>query len=154
MPKQLTNFRASTLTLGQLDKLAEKWGTDRTETVTIAVDRVYREEEARGTAMSAPVYMTFYVMCKSDDPEAFPVWMIDWEEGNDIEVHIRRGSLEDLTTRQPFYIQVQHALQYPYARYDLEDRRPTLAAEMGWETPQTTRYAEASLCLTPKMTLL
>jgi hypothetical protein len=47
MPKQLTNFRASILTLDQLDKLAERWGTDRTETVTIAVDRVYRQEESR-----------------------------------------------------------------------------------------------------------
>ena len=154
MPKQLTNFRASTLTLGQLVKRAEKWGTDRTETVTIAVDRVYREEKARGTAMSAPVYMTFYVICNSDEPEAFPVWLVNREEGEDVEVHIRHGSLEDLMTRQPLYVQVRHALQYPYARYDLEDRRPTLAAEMGWETPQPTRYAEASVCLTPKMTLL
>ena len=157
MPKQLTNFRASTLTLCQLDKLAERWGTDRTETVTMAVDRTYREEEARGTGMYAPVYMTFYVMCQPDEPEAFVVWLVnreEGEEGEDVEVYIRRGSLEDLMTRQPLYVQVQHALQYPYARYDLEDRRPSLAAEMGWETPQPTRYAEASLCLTPKMALL
>lgn len=154
MPKELTNFRASDLTLRQLKTLSETWGTDRTETVTIAVDRAYREEQARGTVMSAPIYSKFYVMCRESEPKAFPVWLIDREEGNDVEVFIRPGRIEDLTEQQPFYVQVKHALEYPYARYDLEDRRPSLAAELGWEEPKPTRYAEAAICLTPKMALL
>lgn len=154
MPKDLTNFRASDLTLRQLKTLSEKWGTNRTETVTIAVDRAYREEQSRGAAMSGPIYSVFYVMCKADEPDAFPVWMIDPEEGNDVEVFIRPGRMEDLAEQQPFYVKVEHALEYPYARYDLEDRRPTVAQELGWTEYKPTRYAEAAICLTPKMALI
>lgn len=42
--KQQLNIRASALTIGQLNWLAARWGTNQTETVGIAVDRAYREE--------------------------------------------------------------------------------------------------------------
>ena len=42
--KQQINFRASDLTAQQLDWLMSKWGTSQTETMTVVVDRVYRQE--------------------------------------------------------------------------------------------------------------
>ncbi len=44
--KQQVNFRASDLTTSQLDWLMSKWGTSQTETLTVVVDRVYRQEFA------------------------------------------------------------------------------------------------------------
>jgi hypothetical protein len=41
------NFRASALTRQQLEQLCEWWGVNQTEAITVAVDRAYREEEAR-----------------------------------------------------------------------------------------------------------
>lgn len=42
--KAQINFRASDLTERQLTALEERWGTSRTETLTIVIDRVFREE--------------------------------------------------------------------------------------------------------------
>lgn len=42
--KQQLNVRASALTIGQLNWLAARWGANQTETITVAVDRAYREE--------------------------------------------------------------------------------------------------------------
>lgn len=44
MARQQVNFRASDLTLRQLDGLSKWWGTDRTESITVAVDRIYQQE--------------------------------------------------------------------------------------------------------------
>lgn len=44
MAKEQINIRASTLTLQQLAKLMEWYGTSKTETLTVIIDRVYREE--------------------------------------------------------------------------------------------------------------
>jgi len=44
MGKTQINFRASDLTREQLDWLQERWGTSQTETVTVAIDRVYQAE--------------------------------------------------------------------------------------------------------------
>lgn len=44
MAKQQINFRASDLTARQLAELSERWGTTQSETITIIVDRMYREE--------------------------------------------------------------------------------------------------------------
>lgn len=44
--KAQINFRASALTRGQLDWLQERWGASQTETVTVAIDRVYQAERA------------------------------------------------------------------------------------------------------------
>lgn len=43
MKKQI-NIRVSDLTEQQLDALAARWGTSITETITVLVDRAYREE--------------------------------------------------------------------------------------------------------------
>lgn len=48
MKKQI-NFRASDLTARQLEELAQLWGTSQTETITVAIDRVYRQEMAGKT---------------------------------------------------------------------------------------------------------
>ena len=42
--KQQINFRASDLTAQQLDWLMSRWGASQTETLTVVVDRVYRQE--------------------------------------------------------------------------------------------------------------
>jgi hypothetical protein len=46
-PKKQLNFRASTLTWDQLRQLQEWWGANQNEVITVAVDRVYREELAK-----------------------------------------------------------------------------------------------------------
>jgi hypothetical protein len=43
--KQQINFRASDLTARQLEWLMARWGTSQTETVTVVLDRVYRQEQ-------------------------------------------------------------------------------------------------------------
>lgn len=43
MKKQL-NLRVSALTLLQLQKLQEAWGTSQTETITLIIDRAYQQE--------------------------------------------------------------------------------------------------------------
>jgi hypothetical protein len=45
--KQQLNIRASALTIGQLNWLAARWGTNQTETITVAVDRAYRQENLK-----------------------------------------------------------------------------------------------------------
>jgi hypothetical protein len=42
--KEQINFRASVLTTQQLKELASMWGTSQTETITVAIDRIYRQE--------------------------------------------------------------------------------------------------------------
>ena len=42
--KQQINFRASELTARQLEWLMAKWGTSQTETLTVVLDRVHRQE--------------------------------------------------------------------------------------------------------------
>ena len=44
--KRVQSFRVSTLTIRQLDWLAEQWGTSKTETLALIVERVYRVEHA------------------------------------------------------------------------------------------------------------
>lgn len=44
--KQQINFRASDLAAHELDWLMQRWGTSQTETLTVALDRVYRAENA------------------------------------------------------------------------------------------------------------
>lgn len=46
MSKAQINFRASDLTREQLDWLQLWWGTSQTETLTVAIDRVYQAERA------------------------------------------------------------------------------------------------------------
>lgn len=45
--KQQINFRASDLTTRQLDELSSWWGASQTETVTVAIDRIHRQEQAK-----------------------------------------------------------------------------------------------------------
>lgn len=42
----MQSFRVSALTIRQLDWLAEQWGTSKTETLALIVERVYRVERA------------------------------------------------------------------------------------------------------------
>jgi hypothetical protein len=44
MPKAQLNLRVSDLTRRQLDELSQRWGTTQTETLTVIIDRIYREE--------------------------------------------------------------------------------------------------------------
>ena len=44
MTKKQISLRISDLTARQLEELAERWGTTQTETITVVVDRVYRQE--------------------------------------------------------------------------------------------------------------
>lgn len=44
MTKKQISLRISDLTARQLAELAERWGTTQTETITVVVDRVYRQE--------------------------------------------------------------------------------------------------------------
>ena len=44
MTKKMLSVRASDLAIGQLTELAARWGTSQAETLTVIVDRVYREE--------------------------------------------------------------------------------------------------------------
>lgn len=46
MPKQQLNLRISDLTARQLDALTDRWGTSKTETITMIIDRMYREEHS------------------------------------------------------------------------------------------------------------
>lgn len=46
MPKKQMHIRASAITQRQISELAEQWGTTITDVITIAVDRLYREEHA------------------------------------------------------------------------------------------------------------
>lgn len=45
--KTQINFRASQLTASQIEQLMGWWGTSQTETITVVVDRIYREEHAQ-----------------------------------------------------------------------------------------------------------
>ena len=42
--KKQVNIRCSELTSQQLDQLMEWWGTSKTETITLIIDRLYQEE--------------------------------------------------------------------------------------------------------------
>ena len=42
--KQQINFRVSDLAAHELDWLMTRWGISQTETITVALDRVYRQE--------------------------------------------------------------------------------------------------------------
>lgn len=42
--KQQINFRASDLTARQLDALMQHWGTSQTETLTVVIERVFKQE--------------------------------------------------------------------------------------------------------------
>ena len=44
MTKASTSFRLSDLTLRQLQELSERWGMTKTETISVIVDRAYRQE--------------------------------------------------------------------------------------------------------------
>ncbi len=44
--KQVQSFRLSALTVRQLDWLTDRWGTSKTEALTLLVDRVYQQERA------------------------------------------------------------------------------------------------------------
>lgn len=52
-PKKQVNIRASRLTIKQIEFLTERLGMTRTEILTLAIDRLYRE----------------YTECKSNDKE-------------------------------------------------------------------------------------
>lgn len=54
--KQQINFRASDLTIRQLKELAERWGANQTEVVTVAIDRAYEQEKA----MSRELVHTYF----------------------------------------------------------------------------------------------
>ena len=43
--KKQVNIRASDQTRAQLDKLTEWWGTSRTETIALLVDRAFQQEK-------------------------------------------------------------------------------------------------------------
>lgn len=43
--KQQINFRASELTIHQLEELASWWGVNQTEAITVVVDRIHRQEK-------------------------------------------------------------------------------------------------------------
>ena len=53
--KQQLNIRASQLTIDQLAELCQWWNTNRTETITVAVDRVYRAEQEQRERSARPV---------------------------------------------------------------------------------------------------
>lgn len=44
MAKEQLNLRVSDLTRRQLDELGRLWGTTQTETITVIIDRTFREE--------------------------------------------------------------------------------------------------------------
>lgn len=44
MAKEQLNARVSALTRRQLDELGERWGTTQTETLTVIIDRMYKQE--------------------------------------------------------------------------------------------------------------
>lgn len=44
MAKEQLNARISALTRRQLDELEKRWGTTQTETLTVIIDRMYRQE--------------------------------------------------------------------------------------------------------------
>lgn len=46
MPKQTKSYRISTLTISQLEELSKIWGTSLTETITLIIDRAYKEAQA------------------------------------------------------------------------------------------------------------
>lgn len=51
--KQQMNVRVALLTKSQFDWLMEKWGTNQVETLTIAIDRAYQQENpSKGLAIS------------------------------------------------------------------------------------------------------
>mgnify|MGYP001564126867 CR=1 FL=1 len=47
MSKAQINFRASDLTGRQLETLTALWGTSQTETISVAIDRIYQQEEPK-----------------------------------------------------------------------------------------------------------
>lgn len=53
MPKQTKSYRISTLTISQLEQLAELWGTSLTETLTLIIDRAY-QEALKKVSLKAP----------------------------------------------------------------------------------------------------
>ena len=42
--KQQVNIRASDLTISQLEDLMRWWGASQTEALTVAIDRIHRQE--------------------------------------------------------------------------------------------------------------
>jgi len=45
--KQQINFRASELTTTQLNELIEWWGVNQSEAITVAVDRIHKQESEK-----------------------------------------------------------------------------------------------------------
>ena len=76
--KQQINFRASDLTTRQLEALMQFWGTSQTETLTVVIDRVYKQEKR--TMNSKPTMIRIaqskalwneYVDPQGNDPALF-----------------------------------------------------------------------------------
>lgn len=81
--KTQINIRASTLTERQLASLAARWGTTITETVTVLIDRAYREE----------TIMDLYRLLSGEmEPDAtYPTTGETWHIQNGDEVFIDLG---------------------------------------------------------------
>ena len=52
MAKQQLNARVSGLTRRQLDELTVRWGTSKTETLTVIIDRIHKEETQTMTQLT------------------------------------------------------------------------------------------------------
>lgn len=52
MTKQQLNLRVSDLTTHQLKQLMEWWGTSKTETITLIIDRAYKEAQEKQSAQA------------------------------------------------------------------------------------------------------
>ena len=67
MKKQI-NIRASDLTARQLDHLMRRWGTSQTETLTLVIDRIFRQETAMDTVQLIETNAGFLYIGTEDGP--------------------------------------------------------------------------------------
>jgi hypothetical protein len=63
MTKVQKGYRFSDLTVRQIEQLATRWGATQSETISIAIDRIYQQENV----MSKTVEVEF-------DPAVLPAW--------------------------------------------------------------------------------
>jgi hypothetical protein len=120
-------------------------------------------EDRNANSLQAPIYTDFYIQCNADDPGAFLVHFIDESgETDGYDSHLRRAELADLVAGEyqahgeypAIYVEVEHSLEYPYAKYDAEGAPDDLLVEILGQPAPLRRYTQAALVATPSMALI
>jgi hypothetical protein len=121
-----------------------------TDIVRLAIDRMYRDEIRRNEEAWAPIATKFYVI----DGDGIHVHFPDFSgETEGWDARLRHGTLDDLRPDLHLYVEVDYALEYPYASWDCEEILDDLPPAVTWNI-KPRKFAEAAVVYSPKMGLI